>query len=68
MMDKPHVVNLKPRCLAEDFVREAPKRRSLHSSNAVGRFLSTVFLAVVTVWVLMHGFERVPDMFRLLKP
>ena len=69
MMDKPHVVFLKPRLLAEDFVREAPTRRSLHRANAAGRLLSAVFFAVALIWVLRYGgFERVTDIFRLATP
>lgn len=67
MMDKPHVVRLKSRLLAEDFVLEAPRRRSLHPANAVGRLLPAAFFALAVIWVLRHGgFERVTDMFRLV--
>jgi len=72
MMDKPHLARLDSRLLADDFVLEAPRRRSLHRANAVGRllpFLSAVFFALAVIWVLRHGgFERVTDMFRLATP
>ncbi len=72
MMDKPHLVRLDCRLLAHDFVLEAPRRRSLHRANGVGRLLpllSAVFFAVAATWVLRFGgFERVADMFRLARP
>jgi hypothetical protein len=72
MMDKPHLVRLDYRLLAHDFVLEAPRRRSLHRANGVGRllpFLSAVFFALAVIWVLGHGgFERVTEMFSLMRP
>jgi hypothetical protein len=69
MMDKPHAVLLKPRLLAEDFVREAPRRHSLHRATAAGRFLPAVFFALAVIWVLRHGgFDRVTDILRLARP
>jgi hypothetical protein len=69
MMDKPHVVLLKPRPLAEDFVREAPRRHSLHRGTAAGRLLTAVLVALAVIWVLRHGgFERVTDILRLTRP
>jgi hypothetical protein len=70
MMDKPHFVRLTSRPRADDFVLEAPRRRSLHRANAAGPllpFLSAVFFALAVIWVLSHGgFERVTDIFRLV--
>ena len=72
MMDKPHLVRLESRLLADDFVLEAPRRRGSHRANAAGRLLpllSALFFAVAVTWVVRYGgFERVADMFRLLRP
>jgi len=72
MMDKPHLVRLESRLLADDFVLEAPRRRSSHRANPVGRllpFLSAMFFALAVIWVLKPGgFERVTGIFRLLTP
>ena len=72
MMDKPHLVRLESRLRADDFVREAPRRRSLHRANAAGRlppFLSAVLFGLAVIWVLRHGgFERVTDIFSLMRP
>lgn len=72
MMDKPHLVRLEFRLLTNDFVLEAPRRRSLRRANAVGRpllFLSAVFFAFAVIWFLRHGgIECVSGMFRLVTP
>lgn len=68
MMDKPHFVRLDSRLRADDFVLEAPRRRSLHRANVAGRLLPcllAMFFALAAIWVLRPGgFERVTDMFR----
>lgn len=70
MMDKPHVARLKFRPLDDDFVLEAPRRRSSRRTSAIGPallFLTAAFFAVAVVWVLRHGgFERATDIFRLV--
>jgi hypothetical protein len=68
MMDKPHlVVCLESRLLADDFVLEAPRRRSLRRTNAGGRLLSAVLVALAVTWVLRYGgLERATDIFRLV--
>ena len=72
MMDKPHLLRMESRLWADDFVLEAPRRRSLRRTDAVGRlppFLSAVFFALAVTWVLRYGgFERVTEMFRLMGP